>query len=94
MYLTQNIEKSPKKGFLTKRCFAKNKIFGCSDDILNSRSSRVNICESGEETISNNSEYEINDFENDNTNRSSYYQDFDHHKNGFDKVSTKQEIII
>ena len=92
--LTQNIEKSPKKGFLTKRCFARNKIFGCSDEILNSRSSRVNICESGEETISNNSEYEINDFENDNANRSSYYQDFDNHKNGFDKVSSKPEIIL
>jgi len=53
---------------------------------LNSRSSRVNICELGEETISNTSEYEINDLENDNRiNQISACPNLDN-ENSFDKV--------
>ena len=81
-----NLEKSLNKGFFHKRCFLNNKIFGSSDETLNSRSSRVNICELGEETISNTSEYEINDLENDNrSNKISTCPNFGS-ENAFNKV--------
>ena len=81
-----NLEKSLNKGFPNKRSFLNNRIFGSSDETLNSRSSRVNICELGEETISNTSEYEINDLENDNRiNQISACPNLDN-ENSFDKV--------
>ena len=82
-----NAEKSSTKNWPVKKYLQRNKIFGCSDEILNSRSSRVNICEIGEETLSNTSEFEANDSEDENANRtSSYCHEIENDKTGITKV--------